>query len=130
MNNYIRPLFIVVFDSGGDITNGGGVASDTYSFGSDADYKVLEMRCLGNTGITANLQLQGKSQVFNSSPFYTSMFNTFPANFRNDSIYIPANTTMIADWVNNDTSDHPAQLILVCEKCAVGTAAIKNNTPI
>ena len=130
MDSYIRPLFIVVFDSGGDITNSGGTATDKYTFGSDADYKVLEMRCLGDTGITANLQLEGKSQTFNSAPFFTSMFNTFPANFRMDNIFIPANTTLIADWVNNDTNDHPAQLILVCIKCAPGTAALKNNIPV
>ena len=131
MDAYIRPLFTVVFDSGGVITKGGGTASDTYTFGSDADYKVLEMRCLGNPGITANMQLQGKSQTFNSAPFYTSMFNTFPANYRSDNIFIPANTTMVVDWVNNDAAtDYAAQLILVCVKCEVGTAKLRNNTPV
>ena len=130
MQAYIRPFFFVVFDSGGDIANSGGTATDTYTFGSDADYHVLEMRCLGHVGITNNITLQGKSQTFDNQPFMGAPFNTFPVNFRMDNIYIPANTTMIVDFVNNDSSDHPAQLIFVCAKCALGTASIKNNLPV
>lgn len=108
---YSRQLLFCYNAPSGSLIATTGNSQIPINFANDSDFLVTQIKTLGNTGVTVQLQLESAA-YFSTAPMFTSAIASSAngVDYRDKQVIIPKGTKMFAFFFNGDGSAHSDEI--------------------